>query len=620
LEAFDCAVPEQESQLVDALVRCLQASSCLLVVDNLESLLNSEQRWQGAFYEEFFNVWCESGNHSTIVMTTRERPGLRGVEWLRLQGLTVADGVALLAELGIRGDLAEFVELVDGHPLLLRFVADLLREECEQDPSLERLVELGLGDLGQLLSDPKVKGLHRRQQVGMVLVLDASFERLNELQKMLLLNGCVYRGAFDAAAVAAVLPEVVAEQTVETELRQLVRRSFLQERLGQTRQFEFQPVVWEYLRYKAGSLAAAHHHAIDYYRSIAKAKPWQTLADIAAYLEVFYHQMQVEQYDDAFETLRTCDDFLTLRGYYTVSLEFYGQLVAVWEQLQATEHWNYGAALTLLGNAYNSLGQYPRAIECHQRSLKISQQNGDRNGEARSLGNLGNAAYSLGQYPAAIDYHERSLQIKREIGDRNGEANSLGNLGTAAKALGQYREAIDYYEQSLQITREIGDRNGEANSLNNLGNAADSLGQCQEAIDYYEQSLQIYREIGDRKGEAASLNNLGTAAKALGQYREAIDYYEQSLQITREIGDLRGAAIAWFNLGNTLAKIEHLPDALAAYHNARQLFTDMGIEAHVQDCDNAIETLTSVPNPPRHPPRNPLVRLWRWFKIWCALF
>jgi hypothetical protein len=84
LTAFDCPMPEQERQLVDVLVCCLQASPCLLVIDNLESLLNPERQWQGTSYEDFFNTWCECGSCSTIVITTRERPELRGVKWLPL--------------------------------------------------------------------------------------------------------------------------------------------------------------------------------------------------------------------------------------------------------------------------------------------------------------------------------------------------------------------------------------------------------------------------------------------------------------------------------------------------------------------------------------------------------
>ncbi|MEH1886735.1 hypothetical protein [Nostoc sp.] len=71
-----------------------------------------------------------------VIVTTRERPELKGFEWLPLKGLQVDEGVALLTVLGIRGDLTQFVELVDGHPLLLRLVADLLKAEYSQDQSI----------------------------------------------------------------------------------------------------------------------------------------------------------------------------------------------------------------------------------------------------------------------------------------------------------------------------------------------------------------------------------------------------------------------------------------------------------------------------------------------------
>ncbi|WP_339377922.1 NB-ARC domain-containing protein, partial [Calothrix sp. NIES-2100] len=372
LSEFGFPVPEEEAQLVEALVRCLRSGEFLLIIDNLESLLQPNRQWGSLFYDEFFNDWVEFGGNSKVIVTTRERPELKGFEWLPLKGLLVDEGVALLTELGIRGDLAEFVELVDGHPLLLRLVGDLLKEEYPQDPDLKRLADLGLGNLRQLLTDPQVVGVHRRENVGMVLVLDASFNRLNELQKALLLNISVYRGAVDSAAAVAVLPGNSAAE-IEGELRNIVKRSLLVEKLNGKRRFEFQPVVLEYVRYKAGNQTEAHQQAIDYYRSIAKKKPWKTKDDVKEYLEIFHHFYQLQDYDSAFDTLWICDDFLTLRGYYAYQVELYGQLVSKWEEIGDKENWNYDASLTLLGNAYNSLGQYPQAINFHQQSLEIAR-------------------------------------------------------------------------------------------------------------------------------------------------------------------------------------------------------------------------------------------------------
>jgi len=55
---------------------------------------------------------------------------------------------------------------------------------------------------------------------------------------------------------------------------------------------------------------------------------------------------------------------------------------------------------------------------------------GDRAGEGGSYGNLGNAYHSLGDFRKAIEYHERHLKIAKEVGDRAGEGRSFANLGT----------------------------------------------------------------------------------------------------------------------------------------------------------------------------------------------
>jgi tetratricopeptide (TPR) repeat protein len=619
LQKFGFQVPNQEIELVQTLVKCLQSGAYLLIIDNLESLLEIDGTWGSQFYEDFFKTWVECGGKSKVIVTTRERPELpKRWEWLPLSGLKIADGVALLTALGIQGNLEEFVKLVDGYPLLLQFVADLLKEEYPQDPHLKRLENLGLGNLQQLLTDKKVVGQHRRENVGMVLVLDASFGRLNELQKSLLQNISVYRGAVNSKAAVAVCSGS-SETEIERELRNLVKRSFLSEKLiDDGRWFEFQPVVLEYARYKAGDQTEAHQQAINYYRSIAKESGWQTKEDIKEYLEIFYHFYQLADYDSAFEAIWHCDDFLTLGGYYANKVELYGQLVSKWSKTNDKENWHYTASLTSLGNAYYSLGQYQRAIDFYQQSLDIKKEIGDIQGESNSLNNLGNAYDSLGQYQRAIAFYQQSLDIAKEIGDIQGESNSLNNLGNAYYSLGQYQRAIDFYQQSLDIKKEIGDIQGESNSLNNLGNAYYSLGQYERAIDFYQQSLDIAKEIGDIQGESNSLNNLGNAYDSLGQYQRAIAFYQQSLDIAKEIGDIRGEANAWFNLGRSLEKVDREQDAVGAYRNARELYQTMGLDAYVQDCNNAIEGLSQ--------PKKPVVsqrgfwgwlrRLWRWVRGW----
>ncbi|MFN5953645.1 MAG: tetratricopeptide repeat protein [Dolichospermum sp.] len=634
LQDFGDKVPNQETQLVQTLVKCLQSDEFLLIIDNLESLLQTDGTWGSQFYEDFFTTWVECGGKSKVIVTTRERPELpKRFQWLPLSGLKIADGVALLTALGIQGNLEEFVKLVDGYPLLLQFVADLLKEQYPQDPNLKRLENLGLGNLQQLLTDKKVVGQHRLENVGMVLVLDASFERLNELQKSLLQNISVYRGVVNAkAAMAVCLGSSEAE--IERELRNLVKRSFLSEKLiDDGRWFEFQPVVLEYVRYKAGDQTEAHQQAINYYQSIAKQQPWQTKDDIQEYLEIFYHFYQLADYDSAFEAIRHCNDFLTLRGYYANQVELYGQLVSKWKEIGNINNCNYLDSVIQLGNAYLVFGKYKQGLELCKEGLEIARKIGYFLGETNLLISLGNFyQYSRMDYQKAIELYQQCLKIanipvntlnKNIYLNKSICLNVLGNvynsLGEEHNSPNYHEEAIKLFEESLEIKREIGgDRLGEGSCYLGLGNAYNLLKQYEQADNFYQQSLEISRETGARLDEGSCLNNLGEIHKSLGDYQTAIIFYEQSLDIKREIGDVRGEANAWFNLGLSLEKVDREQDALGAYRNARELFQTMGLDTDVQDCNNAIEGL-SQPQKPVVSPRGFwgwLRQLWRWVRGW----
>ena len=74
-----------------------------------------------------------------------------------------------------------------------------------------------------------------------------------------------------------------------------------------------------------------------------------------------------------------------------------------------------------LGRAYQSLGDYAKAIEYHEQHLAIAKEVGDRAGEGRAYSYLGNAYWLQGDFSKAIKYHTQHLAIAKEVGDRAGE-------------------------------------------------------------------------------------------------------------------------------------------------------------------------------------------------------
>ena len=57
--------------------------------------------------------------------------------------------------------------------------------------------------------------------------------------------------------------------------------------------------------------------------------------------------------------------------------------------------------------------------------MKIAEEIGDPSGEGRAYGNIGIAYISLGDFQKAIEYHEKGLKVAKEIGDTVEEGRAL---------------------------------------------------------------------------------------------------------------------------------------------------------------------------------------------------
>ena len=68
---------------------------------------------------------------------------------------------------------------------------------------------------------------------------------------------------------------------------------------------------------------------------------------------------------------------------------------------------------------------------------------------------LGIACHSLGDFQKAIEYHERDLKISKELGDRTREGRAYCNLGNAYHTLEDFQKAVPCYKNSVRAFDHI---------------------------------------------------------------------------------------------------------------------------------------------------------------------
>ena len=217
-------------------------------------------------------------------------------------------------------------------------------------------------------------------------------------------------------------------------------------------------------------------------------------------------------------------------------------------------------ALNNMGYAYKQQGNIAKALELYQKSLKIQQDIGNKEGYATSLNNLGLIYNNQGDIQKAFEYYNKSLKIQNEIGDKKGIARTLNNIGLIYYNQGEISKALESYHKSLQIREDIGDKEGIATSLSNIGKVYNIQGDFPKALDWYHKSLKLFEEIGDKKRIALLLNNIGALYKDQGiaffetsskeeYFIKALEFYKKSLKIQEEIGEKEGIARSFTNIG-----------------------------------------------------------------------
>ncbi|KAI8491577.1 hypothetical protein Bbelb_307770 [Branchiostoma belcheri] len=229
------------------------------------------------------------------------------------------------------------------------------------------------------------------------------------------------------------------------------------------------------------------------------------------------------------------------------ALVYLQQALAMMKTLYSVAHPDTAAALDYLGSTWGRLGEYKKAISCHEESLQMSMEiyGPDKAHPhiAMSLNNLGNLCSEQGDDRKAMKYLEKALQMCTYIQGESHPDNAtiLSNLGNACNALGYHRKALGYCERSLEIlqrTYGLAAKHPQMpKTLDMLGSSWYSLCDYTKAIKYFEEALHMRRAMygATHPHIVISLNQLAVAWKTQGDSKKAVTYRKQAMQMEKEL-------------------------------------------------------------------------------------
>ncbi len=231
--------------------------------------------------------------------------------------------------------------------------------------------------------------------------------------------------------------------------------------------------------------------------------------------------------------------------------------------------------------------------------------------QARALNGAGVLAHFQGDYARAAELHEESLRLRRRLGNKADIAGSLNNLALVARQQGHYARAAELFEQSLALRREIGDTWGIYTALGNLASVALDQGEYARAAPLYAECLALSRAQNDAWSVVNTLAALALVAHYQGDYTRMPSLAEESVALARTLGDKTSLAYALANLALARQHCDgilaaHAPDrvtladAHALYGESLELYWSMGDKVGVAVClDGLAEIAHALGQPER---------------------
>tara|TARA_Y100001954_G_scaffold27258_1_gene24567 strand:- start:491 stop:2560 length:2070 start_codon:yes stop_codon:yes gene_type:complete len=250
-----------------------------------------------------------------------------------------------------------------------------------------------------------------------------------------------------------------------------------------------------------------------------------------------------------------------------------------------------GMALNIQGVSFFFNGNYDKALEYHNKSLKVKEEIGYKKGIAASYNNIGSVYKKLGNYEKAMEFHKKSLKISEELGNKSGVANCYYKIGIIYSFQGNYEKVFDYNNKCLEIFKEIDDKQGIAYCYNNLGENFNEQGDYEKALEFYNKSFEIIKEMGDTRAMGVSFNNIGGIYEIQDNYVKALEYYSKSLEIKNEIGDKEGISSTYSRIGLVYEKQGEYEKALGYLLQSKKIKQELNI---ISELDETVKYLTQV--------------------------
>jgi DNA-binding SARP family transcriptional activator len=278
----------------------------------------------------------------------------------------------------------------------------------------------------------------------------------------------------------------------------------------------------------------------------------------------------------------------SLAAYYlgnsTVAMDGFLKALQVFETLG--EYDDRIGALENLSLIHRREGRLQKAREYLDKALQICLQAKDLDKENDLWYIAGGLDWQTGKYQAALEAFQQALQISEQTGDRYGEAYAMLNLSITYSSLGDCARALDYASRAEGCFMQLENQAGQGTVKRQLGRIHQALNNREQARKYLEEALHISQEVQNPREQGECLRALGRAYLAWGEADRTLEYLQQALALAQQSNSPYPLARVTLvevllTLGKTSQAFEHCQQLFESLLT-REWGGELVIQAHFQ--------------------------------------
>ena len=300
---------------------------------------------------------------------------------------------------------------------------------------------------------------------------------------------------------------------------------------------------------------------------------WLTVSEIGYEMhpiikEAILLQYKSVEYKD-FESVvdyMSSDDYIHVADIYTKVRTRLSLAESIMSYLVNIEKEEIGLLFNNIALVYSRQGDYPKALDWHQKALAISEKvlDVEHPDTATTYNNIALVYSRQGYYSKALDWYQKALEIcEKVLGVEHPDtATTHNNIAEVYFSRGDYPKALDWFQKALEITEKaLGVEHPDtATTYNNIALVYSSQGYYSKALDWLQKALEIREKVLgiEHPYTATTYNNIALVYSSQDDYPKALDWYQKALEICEKV------------LG-----VEH-PDTATTYNNIAEAYSNQG--------------------------------------------